>query len=157
MTTDMTAAAPSVLEMDVNSANPSPTSSPRDHQLEDVLASATLEDVVEHDVDGEDILASTADPTRPNDYGKAGTSRMSSDAYSEILAKALEHTTACSTCPTAFLLEDESDDVSQVVLPLLRDLRKDNKARAVALQKLYQMTDRERQRNRYVEPRIACS
>jgi hypothetical protein len=151
MTTGLAAPVASVLEMGMDPGTPSQRASPSDDELQDILTRTTLAEVVEHDVDGEDILASTADPTRPSDDGATAGS-VPSDAYYEILSKALEHTTACTTCPSAFAVMDETDseDVSQVVKPLLKDIGKDGKTRAVALQKLYRMTDRERQRNRYV-------
>jgi hypothetical protein len=150
MTTGLAAPVASVLEMGLDSETQSQRASPNDDELEAILTRTTLAEVVEHDVDGEDIIASTADPTRPSDGATAAS--VPSDAYYEILSKALEHTTACTTCPSAFAVMDETDseDVSQVVKPLLRDVGKDGKARAVALQKLYRMTDRERQRNRCV-------
>lgn len=54
--------------------------------------------------------------------------------------------TACST----FILEDDAVDFDEVMPPLVRDVLKGGKRRTTALQKLYQMTDRERKQNRYV-------
>lgn len=50
------------------------------------------------------------------------------------------------TCPT--LLPDDDGSVGDVVQILLQDLKRDGKARSVALQNLYRLTDRERRHNR---------
>jgi hypothetical protein len=114
--------------------------------------------------------AAGADDTNEEEEILAGGKRLEDDygefsdcRYYEAFSKTLQRTAAsCSSCASGLpgggvlsqILDDGDDSggrdgLAASVKPLLDDLKKGGKARAVALQKLYRMTDRERQHNRY--------
>ena len=62
-------------------------------------------------------------------------------------AMCLAPATAC----THVLLDEEIVEYNNVVPPMLRDMKHAGKSRTTALQKLYRFTDKEHQKNRYVQ------
>jgi hypothetical protein len=50
----------------------------------------------------------------------------------------------------SIILEEDAIDFDDVMPGILEDVRSEGKKKTVALQRLYQMTDRERKQNRYV-------
>ena len=58
---------------------------------------------------------------------------------------------APATACTNVLLDDETVEYNTIVPPMLRDIDHPGKQRTLGLQRLYRFTDRERQKNRYVD------
>jgi hypothetical protein len=54
----------------------------------------------------------------------------------------------------SLILEDDAIDFDDIMPGILADVRSESKKRIMGLQKLYQMTDRERKQNRYVSLRV---